>query len=102
MAEWRSAMYYRYWMHLAHFNIPAHYGIRTDRYKLIHYYGEALGSAGAIDRATPPTWELFDLEADPDEMHNVYQDPAYAETLAKLKADLYQLQESLEDEPVPV
>ena len=41
--DWRTSMYYRYWMHLAHFNIPAHYGVRTERYKLIYYYGEALG-----------------------------------------------------------
>ncbi|MCG9133222.1 hypothetical protein J5I95_16225 [Candidatus Poribacteria bacterium] len=46
-------------MHLAHFNIPAYYGVRTERYKLIYYYGEALGAGGAIDRATPPEWELF-------------------------------------------
>ena len=57
-ADWRTSMYYRYWMHLAHFNIPAHYGVRTERYKLIYYYGEALGSGGAIDRATPPEWGI--------------------------------------------
>ena len=37
-ADWRTSMYYRYWMHLAHFNIAAHYGVRTERYKLIYYY----------------------------------------------------------------
>ena len=58
-------MYYRYWMHLAHFNIPAHYGIRTESHKLIYYYGEALDSADAIDELTAPEWELFDLEKDP-------------------------------------
>ena len=77
--DWRTSMYYRYWMHLAHFNIPAHYGIRTERHKLIHYYGEALGSAGAIDESTPPEWELFDLENDPQELVNIYHDPANAE-----------------------
>ena len=39
--------------------------MRTERYKLIYYYGEALGAGGAIDRSTPPEWELFDLEKDP-------------------------------------
>ncbi len=34
---WPTAMYYRYWMHLSHHNVPAHYGIRTPRYKLIYY-----------------------------------------------------------------
>ena len=42
-------MYYRYWMHAAHHNVCAHYGIRTLRYKLIYYYGDALGQPGAID-----------------------------------------------------
>ena len=90
-------MYYRYWMHLAHFNIPAHYGVRTERYKLIYYYGEALGAGGAINRATPPEWELFDLEKDPHEMHNVYADPAYAGVVEELKAELERLRDELED-----
>ena len=84
-------------MHLAHFNIPAHYGMRTERYKLIYYYGEALGSGGAIDHSTPPEWELFDLEKDPHEMHNVYKDPAYANVVVELKAELERLRDALED-----
>ena len=50
---------------------PAHYGVRTERYKLIYYYGEALGLGGAIDRATPPEWELVDLDQDSHKMPNV-------------------------------
>ena len=96
-ADWRTSMYYRYWMHLAHFNIPAHYGVRTERYKLIYYYGEALGAGGAIDRSTPPEWELFDLEKDPHEMHNVYEDPAYTGIVAELKAELQRLRDELGD-----
>lgn len=96
-ADWRTSMYYRYWMHLAHFNIPAHYGVRTERYKLIYYYGEALGSGGAIDRSTPPEWELFDLEKDPHEMQNVYADPSYADVVVELKAELERLRNELED-----
>ena len=96
-ADWRTSMYYRYWMHLAHFNIPAHYGVRTERYKLIYYYGEALGSGGAIDRSTPPEWELFDLEKDPHEMCNVYGDSAYAEIVAELKTELERLRDALGD-----
>src|SRR5699024_12283568 len=41
-------------------NVPAHYGIRTDNYKLIYYYGDPLDVKGAIDKKTPPEWELFD------------------------------------------
>ena len=97
-SEWRTSMYYRYWMHLAHFNIPAHYGVRTERYKLIYYYGQALGAAGAIDRETPPEWELFDLEKDPHEMHNVYPDAAYADVVAELKQELQRLRNELGDD----
>ena len=84
-------------MHLAHFNIPAHYGVRTERYKLIYYYGEALESGGVIDRSTPPEWELFDLEKDPHEMQNVYTDPSYADVVVELKAELEQLRNELGD-----
>ncbi|MDZ7704237.1 MAG: DUF4976 domain-containing protein [Trueperaceae bacterium] len=43
-ADWREAMYYRYWMHKAHHNVYAHYGVRTKRHKLIYYYSDALGA----------------------------------------------------------
>ena len=98
-SDWRGSMYYRYWMHLAHFNIPAHYGIRTERYKLIYYYGEALGSAGAIDEPTEPEWELFDLEVDPKEMRNIYHEPENAGLVSALKVELEQLQRELGDRP---
>jgi len=97
-AEWPDAMYYRYWMHLSHHNVPAHYGIRTSRYKLIYYYGEALGTTESIDTPTAPEWELFDLETDPMEMHNVYADPSYADTVRDLTAELYRLKEHYRDE----
>ena len=96
---WRTALYYRYWMHLAHFGIPAHYGIRTERFKLIYYYGRALGSRGAVDRDTEPEWELFDLEQDPHELHNRYGQPAYARVQRDLLARLNALQRELGDTP---
>ena len=91
-------MYYRYWMHLAHFNVPAHYGIRTERHKLIHYYGQSLGATGAIDQPTPAEWELFDLETDPQEMNNLYSDPNCAKTVNQLKGKLNHLRSQLGDE----
>ena len=69
------------------------------RYKLIYYYGEALGSAGAIDEPTTPEWELFDLENDPQEMKNIYHDPANAELIDELKSELERLQKELGDKP---
>ena len=53
-----------------------HYGVRTDRYKLIHFY------------PNPDYWELYDLEVDPTEMNNVYKDPAYAQIQAQLHQKL--------------
>ena len=95
--DWPQSMYYRYWMHRPHYNVSGHYGVRTQRYKLIFYYGLGLGAPGALDGPLPPEWELFDLEKDPGEMNNVYDDPAYADTVKELKTELRRLKEQLED-----
>lgn len=95
---WRTSMYYRYWMHLGEHNVPAHYGIRTERYKLIYYYGEALGTTDSVDQPTTPEWELFDLNKDPFEMKNVYDDPQYALIVRELKEELSRLKEEALDE----
>jgi len=96
--DWREAMYYRYWMHKAHHNVYAHYGIRTKRYKLIYYYADALGQAGAIDETYEPEWELFDLTEDPCELHSVYDDPEYADIRRALVSELHRLQAEVGDE----
>jgi arylsulfatase A-like enzyme len=98
---WRTSMYYRYWMHKAHHNVYAHYGVRTLRYKLIYYYGEACGQEGAIDEPTEPEWELFDLDRDPCELNNLYRDPACADVVTELKSELHRLQAEVGDEPMP-
>ena len=97
-SDWRQSMYYRYWMHLTHHYVSAHYGVRTHQYKLIYYYGEALGTTGSVDEPKTPEWELFDLEKDPSEMNNVYHDPAYAAVVEELKAELYRLKREVGDE----
>ena len=96
---WQSSMYYRYWMHLAHHHVYAHYGVRTLQHKLIYYYADALGQPGSIDDPKEPEWELFDLDADPYELMNVYHNPAYAEIRAELTAELYRLQAKVGDVP---
>jgi len=96
--DWRKSMYYRYWMHGAHFNVAAHFGVRTERYKLIYYYGQPLNARGAKKRETAPEWELFDLRNDPMEMNNVYGHPAYRGVVKKLKAELVRLRRELEDD----
>jgi len=96
--NWRTSMYYRYWMHLPHFRVSAHFGVRNKRYKLIYYYGQPLDAAGAVDELTPPEWELFDLEKDPKEMNNVYDNPAYTDVVKELKAELKRLRKELGDD----
>ncbi|MGI9473526.1 MAG: sulfatase family protein [Rubripirellula sp.] len=97
---WRDAVYYRYWMHLAHHHIPAHYGVRDDRYKLVFFYGLPLdASLGKGDfPASTPGWELYDLADDPQETRNVYDDPAYADVVARLKLRLSELKEQYDDQ----
>jgi len=80
-AEWREAIYYQYFEYPGAHSVKRHYGIRTDRYKLMHFYND-------ID-----TWELFDLQTDPEEMNNIYDDPAQADLIKELKAKLSDLQE---------
>ncbi len=99
--DWQQSMYYRYWMHLAHHHVYAHYGVRTKQYKLIYYYADALGQPGAIDETKPPEWELFDLDQDPNELNNVYHNPAYADIAQELRTELRRLQEKVNDEPYP-
>lgn len=101
-ARWQQSMYYRYWMHRdsAH-NVPAHYGVRTMRHKLIYYYNDPLDQPGAHGPADPPEWELYDLEADPFEIDNIYERPGHASLIAHLKDELARLQAALGDEPYP-
>ena len=97
--NWQQSVYYRYWMHLAHHYVASHYGVRDHRYKLIFYYGKALGTTGSIDEDMPPEWELFDLEKDPAEMHSVFNDPAYTHVQTRLLAELERLMQKYGDEP---
>jgi arylsulfatase A-like enzyme len=93
-AAWRTATYYRYWMHMAHsLRVPAHFGIRTERYKLIFFYG-CTPSGG---QQTPSAWELYDLKTDPHEMRNQYGNPAYARIVAELKQQLWQIRMTLNE-----
>ena len=95
--DWRQAVYYRYWMHMAHHDNPAHYGLRTRDHKLAFFYGLPLDAPGARTEAMPPHWELYDLGADPREMQNVYDDPDYAGTAARLRAELARLKVEVGD-----
>lgn len=101
---WKTATYYRYWMHMAHkHNNPAHFGIRTKEYKLILFYGQDYRErpkkqAFFSEFETPVAWEFYDLKKDPKEMDNRYDDPEYAEIIADLKKQLKELRVELNEE----
>jgi hypothetical protein len=100
--DWRKAMYYRYWMHNDNdHHVPAHYGVRTDRWKLIYFYGKDLGMKGAHPPDSAPEWELYDLRSDPHEMRNVYLEGKYASVVRELKGLMARLQTEAGDEPAP-
>ena len=93
----RDAIYYRYWLHMAHHTIPAHYGIRTKTHKLAFFYGLPLDANGAMPAATPPYWELYNLENDPKEMNNIYPLKDSSVVKEKLKQKLSFLKKKLGD-----
>lgn len=77
--KWRDALYYHFYEYPAEHMVKRHYGVRTERYKLIHFYND-------ID-----TWELYDLQEDPSEMHNLYGHPDYKKIQKKLHKKLNEL-----------
>ncbi|WP_176084691.1 sulfatase [Martelella sp. HB161492] len=87
--DWQDVAYHRYWMHkdVIH-NAFAHYGIRSERYKLIYWYNDPLEQIGATAGDEPPEWELFDCETDPFELHNRAADPAYRDVFSMMLAKL--------------
>ena len=81
--QWRDAIYYHYYEFPNEHGVKMHYGIRTDRYKLIHFYED-------ID-----VWELYDLENDPSEMKNIYSDSDYIDIIKMLKIKLNDLEKNI-------
>jgi arylsulfatase A-like enzyme len=76
--DWRDAVYYQFYE--SGWGVPQHYGIRTKSHKLIHFLSE------------PDNWELYDLESDPYEMLNLYEDPGQEVLIRDLKSSLTELQ----------
>ncbi|BDD12195.1 N-acetylglucosamine-6-sulfatase (plasmid) [Fulvitalea axinellae] len=83
--EWRNSMYYHYYEFPGSHNVSRHYGVSDGKFKLIRFY------KGAV------SWELYDLENDPKEMKNLYNDPAYAKHISRLKKELKRLQIKYKD-----
>ena len=84
-ADWRTSLYYHFYEFPAEHMVKRHYGVRTERYKLIHFYND-------IDE-----WELYDLQEDPSEMHNLYGKPGYENITADLRKELLRLQTQYQD-----
>ena len=84
-ADWRKAAYYHYYEYPAEHSVKRHYGIRTQDFKLIHFYND-------IDE-----WEMYDLKADPREMNNVFGKPEYAEKQKELMQLLQETQKQYKD-----
>jgi len=82
--DWRTELYYHYYE--KSFGLTKHYGIRTDRYKLIHFYDP-------VD-----SWELYDLFSDTKEMTNLYDSPEMQTVIDDLKIRLKNLQKKYKDD----
>jgi arylsulfatase A-like enzyme len=83
--DWRTSMYYRYYHDPGDHNTRAHYGVRTQTHKLIYYWKK-------------DQWELFDLVADPQEMHNLYNQTGQEKITASLKAELLRQKHAVRDD----
>jgi arylsulfatase A-like enzyme len=84
-SDWRTSYYYRYYHDPGDHNTRAHYGVRTTTHKLIYFWKK-------------DQWEMYDLIKDPNELHNLYNDPSQKETVATLKTELYRLKKELKDD----
>ena len=99
--DWQQVAYHRYWMHRdAIHEAYAHYGVRTQRYKLNNWYNEDLGISGTRAGGQEKEWELFDCENDPLELFNVYHDTAYQSIVKEMTRLLELKMEEIGDEPV--
>lgn len=83
-AGWRTSLYYRYYHDPGHHDTRAHYGVRTETHKLIHFW-------------TKDQWECFDLARDPHELRNIYSDPKAQKVVARLKQELERLRREVDD-----
>ncbi|MBK8556741.1 MAG: sulfatase-like hydrolase/transferase [Lewinellaceae bacterium] len=86
-SDWRQETYYHYFEYPGIHAVKRHYGVRTQRYKLIHFYFD-------ID-----AWELYDLDEDPEELRNVYENPGYQAVRSEMHRKLDSLQIVYQDLP---
>jgi arylsulfatase A-like enzyme len=93
--HWRHDWLYEYYEYPGPHNVRKNRGVRTERYKFIHYY------------EPPEEFELYDLQEDPGEFHNLYGDPRRAALATELRHRIDELRKETDDnytyeEPTPV
>ncbi len=89
-SHWRNEIFYEYYWEYDFPMTPTVFGVRTDKFKYIRYYG------------IWDTNELYDLENDPNETKNLIENPAYASVAQKLANDLYNWLEETKGMQIPL
>ena len=98
--NWEQLGYHRYWMHNDEIHEAwAHYGVRDQHYKLIYWYNKDLDQLGARPNDAPPEWELFDCDADPNELINLANNEKYKKVFKKMLAKLDKKMKEIGDIP---
>ena len=100
LKNWQKVAYHRYWMHKdPDHNAYSHYGIRTQRYKLIYWYNDGFDLPGTNHGGEDKEWELFDCKKDPLELFNIYMEPEYLEIVSELTLLLEKKMLEIGDDP---
>ncbi len=87
-SDWRKSLYYNYYEFLGPHSVRRHEGVTTKQYKLIYFYDLE-------------EWEFYDLDSDPAEMKNEYDNPEYAGKINELKEELARLKKYYKVPPPP-
>jgi arylsulfatase A-like enzyme len=92
--SWRDAFLYEFFEYPAQHCVRKNRGVRTKRWKLIHFWEQ------------PEEWELYDLQNDPDELRNLAGDQKYATVVSLMKKQLQRVRDEVGDRdppgPIPI
>jgi arylsulfatase A-like enzyme len=88
--RWRDAVFFEYYWEANFPHTPTTFGVRTDRYKFIHYHG------------VWDTDELYDLKNDPDEIHNLIDKPEHEKLVEQLRTRMYDWLEQTDGMTIPL
>ncbi|MDG1241797.1 MAG: sulfatase [Opitutae bacterium] len=85
VSDWRKSIYYHYYEYPSTHMVPQHNGIRTERYKLMHFYEFN-------------EWEFYDLKNDLEELHNLYENPEFKALIDAHKVQMEALRKDYDDD----